>query len=254
MNPYEAKLAARKARQADRADRLAAEARSLYNQARSMADVIPFGQPILVGHHSERRDRNYRERIHNKFGKAFAIQKAADEAAARAATTSNAISSDDPDAPDKLRERIAKLEADQAKMIAANKLVRKKDRAGLVAMFSEKIADELLQPDFAGRLGFAGYMLTNNSANIRRLKDRLAALERQAMAEPKPDIEGDGWRITEDREDNRLLVIFDAIPPREVRERLKSFGFKWSPSRSAWVRMLNDRARWLAEECLKIGG
>ena len=28
-----------------------------------MASVIPFGQPILVGHHSERRDRSYRDRI-----------------------------------------------------------------------------------------------------------------------------------------------------------------------------------------------
>ena len=24
--------------------------------------VIPFGQPILIGHHSEKRDRNYRRR------------------------------------------------------------------------------------------------------------------------------------------------------------------------------------------------
>lgn len=39
-----------------------------------MASIIPFGQPILVGHHSEQRDRNYRDRIHNTFGKAFAEQ------------------------------------------------------------------------------------------------------------------------------------------------------------------------------------
>lgn len=37
-------------------------------QARSMASVIPFGQPILIGHHSERRDRAYRGRIHSKLG------------------------------------------------------------------------------------------------------------------------------------------------------------------------------------------
>ncbi len=43
----------------------------LYNEASKMASAIPFGQPILVGHHSEKRDRNYRDKIHNKFGKAF---------------------------------------------------------------------------------------------------------------------------------------------------------------------------------------
>jgi hypothetical protein len=89
-----------------------------------MASVIPFGQPILVGHHSERRDRNYRGRIHSTYGKAFALQKAAEEAERKANTTSNAISSDDPDAPDKLAERIATLEERQAVMVATNKRTR----------------------------------------------------------------------------------------------------------------------------------
>ena len=35
---------------------------SLWKQSDKMASVIPMGQPILVGHHSEKRDRNYRER------------------------------------------------------------------------------------------------------------------------------------------------------------------------------------------------
>ena len=30
-----------------------------------------MGQPILVGHHSEKGDRRYREKIHNTFGKSF---------------------------------------------------------------------------------------------------------------------------------------------------------------------------------------
>jgi hypothetical protein len=39
-----------------------------------MASIIPFGQPILGGHHSEKRDRNYRDKIHNTYGKAFELQ------------------------------------------------------------------------------------------------------------------------------------------------------------------------------------
>ncbi len=56
---------------AEKADRRSDE---LYNSAKDMASVIPFGQPILVGHHSEKRDRNYRAKIEAKFGKAFAEQ------------------------------------------------------------------------------------------------------------------------------------------------------------------------------------
>ena len=46
------------------------EASRRWTTAHTMADGIPFGQPILVGHHSEQRDRNYRERIRNHFDKA----------------------------------------------------------------------------------------------------------------------------------------------------------------------------------------
>lgn len=76
---------AKVARAEERADRYAeraqaAEGRSqtLYGQAREMAEGIPFGQPILVGHHSEKRDRNYRERICNRFEKSFEEQKKAE--------------------------------------------------------------------------------------------------------------------------------------------------------------------------------
>ena len=73
MNSYEEKQANRKARLQERAAKAQNESQSTYSRARSMAESIPFGQPILVGHHSEGRDRNFRARIHNTFGKAFAL-------------------------------------------------------------------------------------------------------------------------------------------------------------------------------------
>lgn len=65
-----------------------------------MADCIPFGQPILVGHHSEGRDRNFRKRIHNTFGKSFQAQDKAKHYEQKAAAIENnrAIFSDDPQA------------------------------------------------------------------------------------------------------------------------------------------------------------
>jgi hypothetical protein len=76
---------ARAERMEDRAERAESESRQLYNRAHTMAEAIPFGQPILVGHHSERRDRNYRERIHNTFSRAFETSDKAKHYEGRAA-------------------------------------------------------------------------------------------------------------------------------------------------------------------------
>ncbi|MEX3614690.1 MAG: DUF3560 domain-containing protein [Burkholderia gladioli] len=114
MNDYEAKQAARKARLEERAAKVSGESQTTYQRARSMASAIPFGQPILVGHHSEGRDRNYRARIHNTFGKAFALQdKATHYAAKTAAVGTGGISSDDPQAIEKLRAELDKMKSSQ---------------------------------------------------------------------------------------------------------------------------------------------
>jgi hypothetical protein len=54
-----------------RAAKVGAEAQGRYEAAHERASYIPMGQPILVGHHSEKRHRRDIERIHSGFGKAF---------------------------------------------------------------------------------------------------------------------------------------------------------------------------------------
>jgi hypothetical protein len=63
VDQYEEKKQAKIERLEDAANRAQGNANSLHAQAQSMASVIPFGQPILVGHHSEGRDRRYRVRL-----------------------------------------------------------------------------------------------------------------------------------------------------------------------------------------------
>ena len=84
----------------------------LFNEADKMASVIPFGQPILVGHHSEKSDRNYRTRIHNKMDKAIEEQHKADywERRAQIAESNCIISSDDPESITKLTDKLAALQ------------------------------------------------------------------------------------------------------------------------------------------------
>lgn len=241
MNSYEKKQAARRERYEALAAKAEQQSAALYETARQMAEAIPFGQPILVGHHSEGRDRRYRARIHDTFGKSFALQDKAKHYADKAAAVgTGGISSDDPDAIEKLRAELAKVNAAQERMKAANRLIRQNNRDGLADLgFSPEEIEELCKPDYCGRVGFASYALQNNRANARRIEQRIKELE--AMRE-RPDVqhEGPGYTYREDTTENRVMFIFPGKPDAETRDLLKRHAFKWSPSRNAWVRQLTN--------------
>lgn len=247
FNAYEQKQAARKERLEDLAERLRAESDTAYQNARQMASVIPFGQPILVGHHSEGRDRRYRARIWKKQDQACELAAKAKHYEEKAASVgTGGISSDDPQAVEKLQAELATLEKLQTTMKKANALVRKNDRAGLTALgFSETRITQLFTPDFCGRIGFPDYALTNNGANMRRIRGRIEQLQ-TAPTETTERQEGD-VTIREDATENRVMLIFHGKPSDEVRAMLKSAGFKWSPNRGAWVRFLNNAGRAAAQ-------
>jgi hypothetical protein len=251
QNHYESKQADRKARYEARADQATAASGLTYKRAKTMASAIPFGQPIHVGHHSERRDRNYHGKIHTTFGKAFALADKAKHYADKAASVgTGGISSDDPDAVSKLSMQLAKMEEEQTMMKKVNALVRKKDVKGIEALgFSPEAAAELLTKDFAGRIGYPSYRLTNNNANIKRVKDRIAALNRLAE---RASIEqtGAGYTYKEDPEENRVMFIFEGKPDEQTRKILKANAFKWSPSREGkpWVRQLTNAGLWAAKQ------
>lgn len=78
MNPYEEKQEAKRERLLARSEQVKSEANSLYSNASALAQIIPFGQPILVGHHSERKDRSFRNKLRAKFSRAFELQKHAE--------------------------------------------------------------------------------------------------------------------------------------------------------------------------------
>jgi hypothetical protein len=123
---YEQRKAQKIERLQDRAEKARRESDQQYAQAKSMSDCIPFGQPILIGHHSEKRDRNFRDKIGRKFDKSAELHRKAGELESRAAAMedNNAIFSDDPNCVLKLEEKIDKLEKRQSLMVAANKLLR----------------------------------------------------------------------------------------------------------------------------------
>lgn len=67
-----------------RAERFRAESAAQDAAARRISDHIPFGQPILVGHHSEGRHRRDLARIESNSRKSIASHQAAQEAEGRA--------------------------------------------------------------------------------------------------------------------------------------------------------------------------
>ena len=53
------------------------------------------------------------------------------------------------------------------------------------------------------------------------------------------------------QEDGRYQFVFDGKPADEVRTILKSNGFKWSPSRGAWVRQATANARYSVKRVMQ---
>jgi hypothetical protein len=230
------------------------KAEQLYSSAKKMADCIPFGQPILVGHHSEKRDRNFRKKIHNTFGKSFEAQDKAKhyDRKAEAIENNTAIFSDDPQALEKLQSKLVGLQRNQEFMKAANKCIKRKDKEGFLKIprATEKMWEQLITPDPMKRVGFAGYALQNNNAEIGRVKQRIALMEKQANQETK-DIIINGVRLVENVEANRVQLFFNGKPAEEIRKQLKANGFRWCPSENAWQRHLNNWAIRVARELLE---
>jgi hypothetical protein len=106
---------ARADRLEERADRKASEAAATEEAARARAEQIPMGQPILVGHHSEKRDRNFREKIRAGFDKAHELSQEAAEARGGAHAARKTIErAEDPGA---MQRRIDRLEAERRKIL-----------------------------------------------------------------------------------------------------------------------------------------
>lgn len=183
----------RKERRADRrrewADSRTAKANAAAESARQMQDAIPFGQPILVGHHSEKRHRRDIDRIQSNTRKAVDHWNMADRHERVAdgidQQLRTSIYSDDDDAVDQLRARIARLEAERDRIKTFNRLVRK---AGELTTDALAALDDKQRKDLASIIqhapyhkaetrGFPPYVLSNLGGNIRRNKQRLAKLE-----------------------------------------------------------------------------
>lgn len=156
------------------------------------------------------------------------------------------ISSDDPNALDKLRAKLANLEESQQTMKAANAYYRKNGTLDGFTGLSEDMI-QTIKADMATTWHlkdkpFASYVLANNSANIRRIRERIVELEK-SQSDPVPEgWDFDGGRVDINTELNRVQIRFDEKPGADLRAEMKASSFRWAPSQGAWQRRLSDRA------------
>lgn len=88
--------------------------------------------------------------------------------------------------------------------------------------------------------------MTNNNAEIRRLKKRIEEISRDK------EVGFVGWQFeggeaVANDELCRLQLVFDEKPTEEQIYSLKLNGFKWSPNNRAWQRQLNQSAIYAAD-------
>ncbi|MCT6922829.1 LPD25 domain-containing protein [Metasolibacillus sp.] len=155
------------------------------------------------------------------------------------------ISADDPEAIHKLEAKLTSLVKLQETMKATNAYYRKhKTMDGCPHLPKSEVENLKVAMESNWRSDpkpFEAFQLSNNNAEIRRLKERIQTLKENK----EKDYAGwsfEGGKVEANKEENRLQIFFDDKPNEQTRTDLKSRGFRWSSKNGAWQRQLTDNA------------
>lgn len=224
-----------------------ADAAARFERAHQATEHIPMGQPILVGHHSEKRHRAAiaRSDSNMRAGCESSDMAAHHESKAEGIERQldHSIFSDDPDAVESLEAKLAGLQAEQTRDKAVNAAVRKATKkpegervaflAGLLApIFIDGSPDQInrlaagyLTPDFCGRLGIPAYVGQNRNGNMGRIRKRIEDLKSRAERSAKAEESAGGVAVEDFGE--YVRVTFAEKPDRDIINALKAAGFHW---------------------------
>ena len=236
---YEAKLERRRQALKRRIGNLRAFAKgkdfSLFSEENS---GIPLGQPILVGHHSERRHRRHLERIERVMQAGFDARSKADALEQRLdsleSEQARRITSDNPNAKALIEARIERLQNNVAKWKQLRKEARHKNTVNSDTP--------------------RAYQITNANAEIKRLKERLKGLESMSTDSTLASLNYNIGDIEVRLHMSQVQVKFPGKPDKATRDVLKRspLVLKWSRYSGAWVRKHTPTtAHWHFKESLK---
>lgn len=225
------RLEAKLAKRAEWADKARDRSAQRWHVADQATAGIPFGQPILVGHHSEARHRAALDKADRNMRKACEESDLAKHHDSRAdglaAQLDRSIFSDDPVAIDALGDRIDALTAKRDEMKRANAYWRKhKSMKGFPGLSDESAAR--LDADIPTRYSwerqpFPSYTISNLGARIRQAAERQKIIAARAerterAAETGVLIEGTDY----------VRVTFPDKPDRDILDALRAANFRWS--------------------------
>ena len=251
------RIARNRARHERRADNATATANAKFRYVRRMGDVMQ-GEPVKVGHSSEKRHRRDLARVDGAMSQGVEATRQAERSQRLADSTEHTgISAADDDAQELLTAKIARLKAEQTRDKAVNRIIRSKPKnepteakrrklETLLGSCSEKTLTTLCTVDFGSRAGIPGYVLSNRLANIKRCEQRQAELEQRAQIADGQVIaagtcEGKAFEFVTDTDDDRLRFESPRLS-KDACQLLSRNGFKWSRTRGAWIRFLNQNA------------
>jgi hypothetical protein len=184
------RLEARLAKREEWAAAREARSEAAFDRAHEVASGIPFGQPILVGHHSEGRARRDQARIEGGMRAGVENARAAEDHRSKAAGLESQLArtvfSDDVDAVERLSEQVRDLEAARDRIKAYNASCRR-------GRPDESLLDERQRADIetirrvapyqVGKNGsFPGYTTASLGQRIREKKQRIATFMRERAA------------------------------------------------------------------------
>lgn len=220
------------------ARRLAANLNQSYSIDARVPSVMVAGAGNFPTRKKERqnasRARNMEERLQ--------IQGLLDKI--RGAGTSG-IRADHPHALEQLEQKLQRLEQSQQMMKDVNAFYRKHQTLEgcpvLDAKQIEKIAASMARSWHPQSKPFPSYALTNNGAEIRRIRSRIEELKYNTEV-GFCGWEFEGGKAVANQEANRLQLFFEEKPSAEQRAELRHQGFVWAPKECAWQRQLNRQA------------
>lgn len=164
-------------------------------------------------------------------------------------TGTGGIRSDHPHAIEQLEQKLERLENTQKLMKDVNAFYRKnKTLDGCPLLDGERLQRLKASMEQSWHLEpkpFLSYQLTNNNAEIRRLKKRIEELKQNAEA-GFCGWEFDGGKALANQDAGRLQLLFEEKPSAEHRAQLKANGFRWAPKAGVWQRLLNRQAIYAA--------
>lgn len=215
------------------------DAQAAHERALRLTDGIPFGQPILVGHHSEKRHRRTLQKADDAMrrgSEALALSRHhASKAAGIEDQLRTSIYSDDTDAVAQITARIELRQAEAARMARLNKWWRTHGTMRGCPTVSDAEAsawdrDIPTRYSWEQKGPFPPYMLSNLRGRIAADKKRLVAITRQQERAAEAEAAPGGLTIR--TSGGWCSVTFAEKPSREVLTALRAAGFHWGAG--AW--------------------